>query len=150
MIGAKASRCALLVAGSNETTTHLPFFSVPQLGPRSPVSQYFAPARFVPSDCPSRTFTAMLNSQKGCSACLLKYQGQNRWKRHASTKSAVMRRETCPAGSEAISKPTHSASKHRRMSFISRLLERDFTRKSAPEAVYCQARGGTSRRGTVA
>src|SRR2546426_12503258 len=72
IMGAKASRCSLFVDGSNETTTHGAFLLVPHSSPRSPVSQYLDPARLVLPECPSRTLTAMLNSQCGCSACLLK------------------------------------------------------------------------------
>src|SRR5260370_42042521 len=69
IMGARASRCSFAVDGSNHTPTQLPLWFVPHSSPRSPVNQYLAPARFVLPECPSRTLTAMLNSQCGCSAC---------------------------------------------------------------------------------
>src|SRR5437773_8191051 len=63
MMGARASRCAWVVLGSKETVTQVALFSVPHLSPRSPVNQYLVFARSTFPECPSRTVTAMLNSQ---------------------------------------------------------------------------------------
>src|SRR6266576_5622183 len=53
MMGAGASRCAWVAFGSKETVTHVAFFSVPHLSPRSPVNQYFVFARSTFPECPS-------------------------------------------------------------------------------------------------
>src|SRR5438094_10334550 len=119
MIGARASRCAWVAFGSKETVTHVAFFSVPHLSPRSPVNQYFVFARSTFPECPSRTVTAILNSRNGCSACLctcvsLKEHLQNRWHLHASTESAFIRHNGAPGApaSEFASPNTTTTTGH--------------------------------------
>src|SRR5260370_7125890 len=73
IMGARASRCSLFVDGSNDTTTHAPFLFVPHSSPRSPVSQYLAPARLVVPEYPSRTLTSISNSHPLSSASSLTY-----------------------------------------------------------------------------
>src|SRR5258708_17470870 len=105
MIGARASRCACVVFGSKETVTHVAFFSVPHLSPRSPVNQYLAPARSTLPESPSRTVTAMFTSQYGYSACLLKQQGPNRIQLQTSTQSAFIL-QASPDGATATANST--------------------------------------------